>query len=212
MHWIGDLESEAGTSCDSRKDMGCTRGLELSTFIVSTGREALTENKGHGWPPKPLWEAPEDRYWIPIKPERQYFHPVRRYRSLQALSYDAQLARKDGGVLHPRDTIQAFIGIEIRMFEPLRMLNQHIEAGKQAIAQMPARRGCPFDQSNNSSIKQHHEAVPWKTRPDSQFGALQAQYTPFESYSLPQPSPTVRSDPQGGRGSTTVVPFEYGLG
>jgi hypothetical protein len=55
------------------------------------------------------------------------------------LSYDAQVARKDGGVLNPPDTAEAFVGIEIRMFEPLRMLNQHIEGGKQAIAQMPAR-------------------------------------------------------------------------
>jgi hypothetical protein len=119
--------------------MVVTRRLELLTFNVSTGRVSATENKGHGWLLKPLWEAPKNRYWIPIKPELKYFHPDRRYRSLQALSYDAQVARKDGGVLNPPEIVQAFVGIEIRMFEPLRMLNQHIEAGKQAIAQMLLR-------------------------------------------------------------------------
>jgi hypothetical protein len=48
--------------------VGTTR-LEFLTFTVSTGWEAVTDNKGRGWLPKPLWEAPENRYWISMKSE-----------------------------------------------------------------------------------------------------------------------------------------------
>ena len=44
----------------------------------------------------------------------------------QTLTYDAQVGRTDGGALNPPDTVQVFVGIEMRMFGPPRMLNHSI--------------------------------------------------------------------------------------